>query len=253
MVAPVRLRQVALITRDLPRVTRQLEEEFGLEPGFKDDGVGFFGLENRVMAAGDCFIEVLTPLTEDSAGHRYLERRGQDCGYMAMFQFDDREASRTRAAELGIRIIWQGGHDDISGTHLDPRDVPGAIVSLDWADPPASWRWAGPSWYGPGRRSPSPGGITSLEVAVRDPAAAAGRWAEVLGSGASIDGLRVVLAEAGQIITFVAVAERRDEGIVACGLSLVLPTGSASRAVGAREVMISGVRFSVVPVAGVTT
>jgi hypothetical protein len=241
--APVRLRQVALITRDLPAVTGRLEAELGLSPGFKDEGVGYFGLENRVLAAGDCFIEVLTPLTDDSAGHRYLERKGSDGGYMAIFQFADRESPRRRAEALGIRIVWQGDHDDVSGTHLDPRDVPGAIVSLDWAAPPESWHWAGPAWRGPSVGAERPGGISSLEVAVAAPASAAATWAAVLGPAVRLEGTEVVLPDAKQVVTFVAAADRRSEGIVGCGLALGPVAGLPERV----RAEMGGVRFSVEP------
>jgi len=240
VLAPVRLRQVVLITRHLPAVTGRLEAELGLGPGFRDDGVGFFGLENRVLAAGDCFVEVLTPLTEDSAGHRYLERKGADGGYMAIFQFRDREAPRARAAELGIRVVWRADLPDISGTHLDPRDVPGAIVSLDWADPPESWHWAGPEWRGGAPEGAGPGGITALEVAVADPGDAARRWAAVLGPDVRLDGSEIRLPEAGQVLTFVGAADRRDHGIVGCGLVLRRPDGRPPAA----TTTIGGVRFS---------
>jgi hypothetical protein len=242
VVAPVRLRQVVLITRDLPAVTARLQAELGLAVGFKDEGVGHFGLENRVLAIGDCFIEVLTPLTKESAGHRYLARRGADGGYMAIFQFQDRDAPRRRAAELGIRIVWQADLEDISGTHLDPRDVPGAIVSLDWADPPESWHWAGPDWRGSSAvLAARPGGITSLEVAVADPTASASRWADVLGGEAQLRGSQVMLPDARQVISFVDSSPMTGEGIVGCGLTLDLAAGTSATV----STEIGGVRFTV--------
>ena len=227
MVVPVRLRQVVLITRNLPAVSARLQSEFGLPAGFRDEGVGHFGLENRVLAVGDCFIEVLTPLTEQSAGHRL-----------------DRDAPRRRAAELGIRIAWQADLEDISGTHLDPRDVSGAIVSLDWADPPESWRWAGPAWRGSSALSAArPGGITSLEVAVVDPAASAARWADVLGPDVHRRGLEVMLPDSQQVISFVESSPPTRAGIVGCGLTLDLAGGTSATV----STEIGGVRFTVAP------
>lgn len=249
VVTPVRLRQVVLITRDLPAVTGRLEAELGLTSGFKDEGVAHFGLENRVLAAGDCFIEVVTPLTEESAGHRYLERRGMDGGYMAIFQFADREAPRRRAAELGIRIVWQADLEDISGTHLDPRDVPGAIVSLDWADPPESWHWAGPAWRGSSTAAARLGGVTSLEVAVADPPAAAAKWADVLGPDVQVDGSSIMLPDARQVIAFVANSDRRREAIVGCGLALCPVDGMPATV----STEIGGMCFTVAPPATAAT
>jgi hypothetical protein len=250
VVAPVRLRQVVLITRDLRAVTDCLEAEFGLTAGFKDEGVGYFGLENRVLAVGDCFIEVLTPISEEAAGHRYLERRGTDGGYMAIFQFRDREAPRRRAAALGIRIVWQADLKDIAGAHLDPRDVPGAIVSLDWADPPWSWYWAGPEWRAGSATASGarPGGITSLELAVADPPAVAAKWADVLGPDVRLHGSSIMLRDTGQVISFVARSERGCEGIVRCGLELCPVDGRPATA----STEIGGVLFTVAPLATTT-
>ena len=35
---------------------------------------------------------------------------------------------------------------DMCGTNLHPKDVPGAMISIDWADPADHWKWAGPEW-----------------------------------------------------------------------------------------------------------
>src|SRR5260370_27580475 len=106
---------------------------------------------------------------------------------MAIFQVPDLAAARRRVADLGVRVVWTADLPDMAGTHLHPRDVPGAIVSLDWAAPTQSWRWAGPSWTGqaPGHAH---GGVTGLTTEVTDPRAAAQRWAAVLGGTASSGG-----------------------------------------------------------------
>jgi len=233
----VRLRQVVPITDDLPSVTSAVERELGLSDPFVDPGVGEFGLENRVYAAGDCFLEVLTPVAADSAGRRFLDRRGEDGGYMAIFQFDDRKSPRQRAADLGIRIVWRADFEDISGTHLHPSDVGAAIISLDWADPPESWRWAGPSWRG-GAPANTHGGITSLTVAALEPDKVAAKWADVLGDGARLDGTTVHLEQAHQELQFDEAVDPRSEGIVDCGLAL-------PDAAPAADVEIGGVHFSV--------
>ena len=129
--------------------------------------------------------------------------RGGDGGYMAIFQVPDLAAARRRLAGLGARVVWTADLPDIAATHLHPRDVPGAIVSLDWAAPEESWRWAGPSWTG---RAPehAPGGVTGLTIEVADPSAAARRWAAVLGIPASGGNAAVtVLPESGQRLQFV--------------------------------------------------
>ncbi len=187
MIAGPRLRQVALVAHDCDGVADQLSQAFGWRDPFRDPGVGEFGLTNAVFAVGDTFVEVVAPAQAGTTAGRYLERRGGDSGYMAIFQVPDLGVARDRLARLGVRIVWTSDHEDIAGTHLHPKDVPGAIVSVDWADPPESWRWAGPSWTG---RAPvhAAGGVSGLTIQVTDPDRAAERWASVLGVQAASDG-----------------------------------------------------------------
>jgi hypothetical protein len=240
MLTGARLRQVAVVAADCGATARQLRDAFGWGEPFHDPGVGRFGLTNAVFAAGDTFVEVVTPVQPGTTAGRYLERRGGDSGYMAIFQLPDLTAARRRVAEAGVRIVWTADLPDIAGTHLHPQDVPGAIVSLDWADPPQWWRWAGPGWTGQAPSRLTGGSVTGLTIEVTDPAAAAARWAQVLGltaTGANDGTAAVRLEKAGQQLRFVPVSSARGEGIIEVRLA-ANPAGSAGAAV-----QIAGVRF----------
>jgi hypothetical protein len=154
-----RLRQVAVVARDCGQVAGELRRAFGWPPPFHDPGVGRFGLTNAVFAVGDTFVEVVAPAQPDTTAGRYLKRRGGDGGYMAIFQVRDLTAARRRVAGLGVRVVWTADLPDIAATHLHPRDVPGAIVSLDWAAPEESWRWTRASVCG----SCLPGAVMARE------------------------------------------------------------------------------------------
>jgi catechol 2,3-dioxygenase-like lactoylglutathione lyase family enzyme len=231
------LRQVALVARDCDQVAGELGQAFGWPEPFHDPGVGRFGLTNAVFAAGDTFVEVVAPAEPDTTAGRYLDKRGGDGGYMALFQVPDLAAARDRVASLGVRVVWStAGRPDITGTHLHPRDVPRAIVSLDWASPEQSWGWAGPAWSG---RVPehAPGGLTGLTIEVDDPAAAARRWAAVLGIPFADGGDTTVveLPDAGQRLRFVPAGSGRGEGITEVTIA-GLPSGGPW--------VIGGVRFA---------
>ena len=247
-----RLRQVALAVRELQPVAGALGEAFGWTEPFQDPGVGEFGLQNAVFTAGDTFVEVVSPVREGTTAGRYLERRGGDTGYMAIFQVADvraaRErvaaagirvadvrAARERVAAAGIRVVWQADLADVAGTHLHPRDVPGAIVSIDWADPPGSWRWAGPAWTGAAAPH-SPGGVSAISVEVKEPLAAARRWAAALGVEADGegDGAAIRLVNAGQVLRFASLRTGPAEGITEVTLAGTGRTGTHD---------IGGVRF----------
>lgn len=238
----VRLRQVALVASRLQPVVDAIVVELGVdvEP-FRDSGVGVFGLENAVLTLGDTFLEVVSPVRPDTTAGRYLERRGGDGGYMAIFQVDDLEAARARVEHLGIRVVWHSDYEDIAGTHLHPKDVPGALVSIDWADPPGSWRWAGPAWT---KTVPehSAGGIVGIAIQTAHPHALAARWAEVLGLDVVLDGERAQVPLTGGQASFVPIADARGEGI--CGLEIALPGATA------RACSFGGVAVRVGPAAG---
>ena len=236
MLTGTRLRQVAVVAPDCATVAGQLRRAFGWGEPFHDPGVAEFGLANAVFAVGDTFLEVVAPVQPATAAGRYLERRGGAGGYMAIFQVPDLAAARRRLAGLGVRVVWTADLPDMAATHLHPGDVPGAIVSLDWAEPAASWRWAGPSWTGqaPGH---APGGVTGLTIEVNDPPAAARRWAAVLGlPGAGVGRTAVVeLPGTGQRLRFVPSRAGHGEGITAITIA-GLPGGGTP--------VIGGVRFT---------
>jgi Glyoxalase-like domain len=244
-----RLRQVALVARDCGRVAGELLRAFGWPPPYHDPGVGRFGLTNAVFAVGDTFVEVVAPAQPDTTAGRYLNRRGGDGGYMAIFQVPDLATARRRVADLGVRVVWTADLPDIAATHLHPRDVPGAIVSLDWAAPEQSWRWAGPSWTGQVPRH-LPGGVTGLTIEVNDPAAAARRWAAVLGISPADSGHTTVVElpdpgpgpGPGQRLRFVPAGVGRGEGIAEVTIA-GLPVQGEGEAGGGPWV-IGGVRFA---------
>jgi hypothetical protein len=173
-----RIRQAVIAARELEPVAQRLRDELGLGEQFSDPAVAYFGLRNAVFALGDTFLEVVSPVRDDAAAARLLQRRGSDlCGYMVMFQVDDLAASRERARGAGVREVFEVALDDIEEVHLHPVDMRGAIVSLSAPRPPEAWRWGGPEWE---KRS-SPLRVAGITMAVADPDAVAGLWRQVIG------------------------------------------------------------------------
>jgi len=234
-----RLRQVVLVAADLDTVADQVESHLDVSAPFRDEGVGHFGLRNAVYTVGDCFLEIVSPVRDDTAAGRYRERRGGDCGYMAMFELADEAATRERLASLGVRIVWDTTHDDIVDLHLHPRDVPPAIVALDITAPVGSWRWGGPAWMAaiPAHEA---GGLVAMEVAAVDPAETAARWAAVLGTESGPDH-RISLAGGEQQVSFVPATDRTQEGIVGATMSRPGTPGTA---------VVGGVRINRISIEG---
>src|ERR1700710_1141249 len=108
--AMLRLRQIALVARDLDPVVAELHKELGVEIAFRDPSVDTFGLQNAVMPIGNQFLEVVAPIKESTAAGRYLDRRKGDGGYMVILQCDEHAARKARlGGELGVRFAM--AHD----------------------------------------------------------------------------------------------------------------------------------------------
>lgn len=213
----MRLRQVALAARALEPTLLALRRVLGLGEPFRDPGVAEFGLQNVVLPIGDAFLEVVSPVKADTTAGRWLERRGGDAGYMAIFQTDDLAAARQRVERLGVRVVWQVALEDAATLHLHPRDVGGAIVSIDAMQPPESWRWGGPGWRERCRAEVATG-LVGAVLEAPDPEKLALRWGEVLAVRPDRDAqggytlplergtrVRVVPAEAGAEAALAAV------------------------------------------------
>ncbi len=208
----VRLRQAVLVAAELEPVASALKDALGLSEPFRDPGVGEFGLENVVFAIGDCFLEVISPSRPDTTAGRYLDRHDGDGGYMALFDLEDLDGARTRAQQSGVRVVWRIDLPDISGTHLHPADMRGAIVSMDQSRPYGTWRWGGPEWT-ERTGSGAPGRLAGITVAVDDPIAVAARWGHVLGVPPR-PGSQTALLLDGAEVSFTEAADASAEGLI---------------------------------------
>lgn len=223
-----RLRQIALVATDLADACRRIEAELGLRDPFHDPGVGEFGLANAVYEIGDTFLEVVSPVTEGTTAGRYLDRRGGDSGYMALFQVESTPHTRERVAGLHLRVVWQIDLPDISGTHVHPQDLRGAIVSFDTPIPPDSWRWAGPRWTGAAPADADASrGIAGVTVRVLDTHAAESAWGGLLETDLADVGVRFepAASPADEGITGVDVTGL-DHAVTICGVTFGPPAPS---------------------------
>ncbi len=232
----MRLRQAVLVAAELEPAASALRSTLDLDEPFRDPGVGEFGLANVVFSLGDCFVEVVSPTRAGTAAGRYLERHGGDGGYMVIFDLEDLDGARARAEAAGIRVVWQIDLPDISGTHLHPADMQGAIVSLDRSVPYGSWRWGGPQWTGRIANGAA-GRLSSITVAVADPATVAARWGQVLGVPV-IEGTRPVLRLDGGEVVFEFAEDEHAQGLV----EIAVEPAPGLRADG-ETVQLGGVRL----------
>jgi hypothetical protein len=214
----MRIRQIVFAAAELQAGAAQLGALLGMDAPYRDPGVAEFGLDNAVFVFGDQFIEIVAPTRSGTTAGRLLERRG-DCGYMLILQTDDFDRELARFERLGVRRVWAKDLDDIRATHLHPKDIGGAIVSIDQPLPAASWRWGGPDWKLQGGAAAQQR-VVGVSVGAEDPEAMARRWAQVLGLAApAAHGATQRLVLDGGWIDFEPV-DARGEGITGYTLAV---------------------------------
>jgi hypothetical protein len=179
----LRLRQIALVAKDLDQITNDLKSVLGLEVGFRDPGVKVFGLQNALFPVGGQFIEVVSPIKEGTAGGRYLERRNGDGGYMVITQCDDHAPRKKRVADLGIRKVLEQDEPEYCIMQLHPRDTGGSFLEIDFQagdlSPDGPWMPAGKNWK-PAVRTNIVRAIAAAEIQSPDPAGLASRWGQII-------------------------------------------------------------------------
>jgi len=214
----VRIRQIALVATELAPVRDALFELLGLDDAFIDDAVTQFGLENAVMTIGTTFLEVVSPVQPNTTAGRLLKRRGGDGGYMVIVQVADLAAELARLEPTGIRKVWEVDIGNARAVHLHPKDVPGAIASMDEMDPVESWHWAGPGWETRAARHVS--AITGACIQSADPTITAQKWALAYGQDiVSHDGIPT-LPLGDTEIRFVVDTNGRGDGLQAIDLRI---------------------------------
>lgn len=174
----LRIRQIVLCAADLDAATDAITAITGAPVAYRDPNVAHFGLKNALFVFGDQFLEVVSPMTENSAGARHLARHG-DSAYMLILQTDDFASDRARMDQVGARTVWTSEHPDIEAFHIHPRDIGAAIVSIDQPRVAADWPWCGERWRDHAGAS-GVTGVNSVTVGALKPTLMADRWAQVL-------------------------------------------------------------------------
>ncbi|MGI9322388.1 MAG: hypothetical protein ACR2PJ_02295, partial [Pseudomonadales bacterium] len=253
----IRLRQIAGVAEKLAPVEEDIIQVLGVGVCYRDPGVGHFGLENALFPIGNQLLEVVAPVQDNTAGGRYLQRRGGDSGYMVITQCDDHPPRRARVDQLGVRIVLDHQSDEFINMQLHPRDTGGTFFEIDQqlgddAElPDGPWRPAGPDWQR-ARQTSRVAGIAAAEVQCDDPASVAARWGEIaeIDIEAS-DGVHVLPFE-NAVVRFVNCTDGRPEGlgcidVVATDKDAVLAAADSRGLVtGASQVSLCGMRVNLV-------
>ncbi len=172
-----KLRQVVLLTGDLPGTLARTKSLLGLNDGVRDEsGMAALGFEHEVLAIDQTFLEIVAPLAEDSSSGRLLQRNGE-CGYMVAIQVADADAMVARAASIGLKPVMRTVYEGNPLTQWHPRDL-GTLAEIDEMRSGADWHFC-PELSETGSTKVVQD-IVAVELAVPDPAEYARRWATLL-------------------------------------------------------------------------
>ena len=128
----MRLRQLVIATSKIGALADSICDLFELRRTFSDPELIIFGLKNVLIPLGDTFLELVTPVKENTSAERFLKKRDRDGGYMVIVDSLDLDKERKRLKTVELDIVWHENRktDSIHGQslHLHPKQVGGAIL-----------------------------------------------------------------------------------------------------------------------------
>ena len=212
----MRLRQLVIATSEIEVLADRICDLFELRKTFSDPELIVFGLENVLIPLGDTFLELVTPVKENTSAERFLEKRGGDGGYMVIVDSLDLEKERKRLETSKMDIVWHENRkaDGIHGQslHLHPKQVGGAILSIDNMNPKSSWLWAGSEWEKDINKS-LVSHLSGVNICSPRPDNLLSNWEKALGKKRSIGGNSIDLV--GSNINFVMNTHSKSEHLSA--------------------------------------
>ena len=174
------IRQLAVMVNDIEAALALYQQVLKMEPCHRQE-LAAYGLRNAVLPAGQgTFVELLQPTSDDSAGARFLQRRGEG-PYLLIFETDRFDSLLSQLKAHGVRITQGPPPPTHRSAFVHPGDASGVFVEIvesPRGDNP--WPAAGEDWH---RRTWSPltKRIRQVAVLVRDLDAAVTRWHELFG------------------------------------------------------------------------
>tara|TARA_B110000438_G_scaffold301111_1_gene355161 strand:+ start:981 stop:1715 length:735 start_codon:yes stop_codon:yes gene_type:complete len=206
------IRQLVIVAKERDKVVENLCDLFQIKVAFHDPGIIHFGLENALLPIGNTFLEVISPVEENTTAGRFLDRRGGDGGYMVIVQVDDFNLSRKAVENAGIDVVFESEDPQARAVHLHPKQLGGAILSLDYMDPPESWKWAGDNWSEEVDTTLVES-ISGVQVQSSDPNEMKRKWQSVLSVNTEI--AKSIINLDNTIIEFTEDVDGRGNGVSA--------------------------------------
>lgn len=127
----MKIEHIGIAVRDLTQSNRLFTRLFG-QPPYKEEAVESEGVKTSFFQLGDSKVELLEATREDSAIHKFIEKKGEGIHHIA-FEVADIHAEMARMKAEGFTVLNaepKRGADNKLIFFLHPRDTNGVLVEL---------------------------------------------------------------------------------------------------------------------------
>lgn len=134
-----RLDHIGIATHDLQKAKKTYQDLLGIPP-CKEEIVEQRGVAVVFFQVGEIKIELLSPLTEDTPLHRFLEKRGEGLHHIA-FHVDEMNAATQAVQKKGFKLVNevpQRGADGKSICFLHPQFTHKVLIEFCASDKSSS-------------------------------------------------------------------------------------------------------------------
>ena len=211
-----KLRQAAFIVNDLKEAEGLYRKTLGME-SCRSEELSNFGLVNSVLPAGNgTFVELLQPTSPDSAGARFLTRRGE-APYLLIFETREYTKLIDHLKANDVRITGESDRAQTRSAFLHPSATNGAFLEIvEVKDAVNPWPAAGPDWQKEPVQSLTRQ-LKQVAILVKDLDQATQHWGDLFGIQAtkrfqiSFTDLEIAVLPLGDGNTFIELAQPTSE------------------------------------------
>jgi methylmalonyl-CoA epimerase len=122
---------VAIAVNDLDAAIAYYREAFGAEVAHREI-VERDGVEEALLKVADSYVQLLTPIRDDSTVAKFLERKGEGLHHVG-YRVDDCAAALERVKAGGFQVIDEAPRPGSRGTtvaFLHPKTAYGTLIEL---------------------------------------------------------------------------------------------------------------------------
>ena len=122
---------IAIAVNDLDSAVEYYRATYGVEPVHREV-VDKDGVEEVLLKVADSYIQLLTPVRDDSPVAKYLEKKGEGLHHVG-YRVDDCAAALDRVKAEGHRVIDEAPRPGSRGTtvaFVHPKTAFGTLIEL---------------------------------------------------------------------------------------------------------------------------